>query len=83
MCKELGSTKNIVAGHDHVNNFSVEYQGIRLSYALKTGYGAYYDEDMAGASTVTVNKSGNAVVEHHFVDKSSLEPRSIPLVDIF
>ncbi len=83
VCKELGSTKNVVAGHDHVNNFSVVYQGIRLSYALKTGYGAYYDEDMAGASTVTVNKAGNAVVEHNFVDKASLQPRSIPLINIF
>ncbi len=83
MCKELGSTKNIIAGHDHVNNFSVEYQGIRLSYALKTGYGAYYDEDMAGSSTLTVNKAGNGVIEHHFVDKASLEPHSIPLIDIF
>ncbi len=29
---ELGSTKGIFCGHDHLNDFSVEYKGIRLTY---------------------------------------------------
>lgn len=29
---ELGSTKGIFCGHDHLNDFSVSYKGIRLTY---------------------------------------------------
>lgn len=29
---ELGSTKGIFCGHDHLNDYSVEYKGIRLTY---------------------------------------------------
>lgn len=29
---ELGSTKGIFCGHDHLNDFSVEYQGVRFTY---------------------------------------------------
>lgn len=29
---ELGSTKGIFCGHDHLNDFSVKYKGIRLTY---------------------------------------------------
>lgn len=30
----LGSTKGIFCGHDHLNDYSVEYKGIRLTYGL-------------------------------------------------
>lgn len=36
-CKELGSTKYIFCGHDHENNASVTYDGITMTYGLKTG----------------------------------------------
>lgn len=61
---ELGSTKNMVFGHDHVNNMSAVYEGIRLSFALKSGHGSYWSEDMMGASVVTVNSQGNASFSH-------------------
>ncbi len=68
VCKELGSTKNMVCGHDHVNNFSIPYEGIRLTYALKLGEGCYYDEDLIGGTTLTVNSAGNVDVEHHYLN---------------
>lgn len=40
---ELGSTKGMFCGHDHLNNFSVEYKGIRLTYGLTIDYLAYSD----------------------------------------
>ncbi len=83
VCKELGSTKNVICGHDHINNFSVMHEGIRLSYALKTGYGAYYDEDMVGGTYITVNSSGNAEIEHYFIAKNEVTPKRIPLIDLF
>ena len=37
----LGSTKEIFCGHDHTNNYSIEYKGIRLTYSLSMDYLAY------------------------------------------
>lgn len=42
---ELNSTKNVICGHEHKNNFSVLYRGVRLTYATKTGDGHDWVED--------------------------------------
>ncbi len=36
--RELGSTKGIFCGHDHYNNMSLEYEGIRLTYGMSIDY---------------------------------------------
>lgn len=38
---ELGSTQAIFCGHDHKNNFSLDYKGIRLTYGMSVDYLAY------------------------------------------
>lgn len=38
---ELGSTKAVFVGHDHYNNFSIDYKGIRLTYGMSVDYLAY------------------------------------------
>lgn len=38
---ELGSTKGVFCGHDHYNNFSVDYKGVRLTYGMSIDYLAY------------------------------------------
>ena len=40
---ELGSTKAIFCGHDHDNNFSIDYKGIRFTYGMSIDYLAYTD----------------------------------------
>lgn len=67
ICKELGSTKNIFAGHDHANNFQIYYEGIRLNYTLKTGYGAYYTEGLVGGTVISIDSDGSAYAEHIFM----------------
>lgn len=62
--KELGSTKDVICGHDHVNTFSTVYEGVRLSYALKTGLTAYYDENLQGASLLTIDENGETTFSH-------------------
>lgn len=64
VCQNLGSTKNIICGHDHINNFQAYYEGIRLNYALKTGYGSYWNSDLNGATMITVDSLGDAQVKH-------------------
>lgn len=39
--KEAGVTQAVFCGHDHINSFGVEYQGVILSYIESSGYGAY------------------------------------------
>ncbi len=67
VCKELGSTKNIFAGHDHANNFQIYYEGIRLTYTLKTGYGAYYTEGLMGGTVISIDSDGSAYAEHIYM----------------
>ena len=39
--QEIGGTQIVFCGHDHLNNFGVEYKGVLLSYIEPSGYGAY------------------------------------------
>ncbi len=66
LCKDLGSTKNIIFGHDHRNDSSIPYEGIRLTYAVKSGFGSYWEKDMIGGTTININSLGNASVNQHY-----------------
>ncbi|MEG2541200.1 MAG: metallophosphoesterase [Clostridia bacterium] len=66
--KAVGSTKNIIIGHDHVNNSSVLYQGVRLTYGMKTGDRCYADDDMNGGTVITMNSQGALSIAHHYVN---------------
>lgn len=39
--KELGSTKAVISGHDHINDFILSYQGVKLGYCESSGYSSY------------------------------------------
>lgn len=65
---ELGSTKNMVFGHDHVCNASILVDGVRLSYSLKLGKACYYEEGLQGASSLTIDSNGTATFAHHFAE---------------
>jgi len=64
---ELGSTKAMFCGHDHYNNLSVEYQGIRLTYGYSIDYlampGIEEDVEQRGATLITIDKQGNFTIE--------------------
>ncbi len=59
---ELGSTKNVIIGHDHINDYSLVYQGIRLTYGVKTGDKCYWTEDgtMNGGTKLTIGENGKS-----------------------
>ncbi|MFZ4616342.1 MAG: metallophosphoesterase [Rectinemataceae bacterium] len=52
--KRLGSTSEILSGHDHLNNISLLVEGIRLTYGTKTGPSSYHAADLLGGTLVTV-----------------------------
>lgn len=60
---KLGSTKAVFCGHDHYNNQSLEYRGIRLTYGYSIDYLAMpgIDRDTAqrGATLITVRRDGS------------------------
>ncbi|MBO5375169.1 MAG: metallophosphoesterase [Clostridia bacterium] len=65
--KELNHTKNVICGHDHVNCFSISYEGVRLTFALKTGPGCYWNEGLNGGTVVTISNDGKIEVKHEYV----------------
>lgn len=58
--KRLGSTKAMFCGHDHYNNLSIEYKGIRLTYGMSIDYlampGIEQDTEQRGGTVITLHK---------------------------
>lgn len=57
--KKLNSTVGVFAGHDHVNNSSITYDGVRLTFGTKTGIYDYYNADQQGGTLITISDGGN------------------------
>ncbi len=59
--KENG-LKAVFCGHDHYNNFSVEYKGVRLSYSYSIDYLAYAtianEQVQRGCTLITLKQDG-------------------------
>ncbi len=69
---ELGSTKTLVAGHDHVNNTVIPYRGVTFVYSLKAGPGCYWEPTLNGGTVLRIGKNGVKSVEHEYVDPEKL-----------
>lgn len=73
--KELGSTQGMFFGHDHLNNISLEYEGIRLTYSYTVDYLAYSEimkyGSQRGCTVITVSPSGefDCHAENYYQDK--------------
>lgn len=68
----LGSTKNIICGHNHVNNWVVNYNGVRFIFGTKTGCGSYWEPEINGGTVLHINENGVRSVNHEYVDISEL-----------
>ena len=70
--KKNGTLQAVYAGHDHVNDFCAEYDGIYLVYTQCTGYNVYSMEDRADwdekdchyGTTLTVLKPDGSLEFH-------------------
>lgn len=71
---DLGSTKGIFCGHDHYNNMSLEYRGIRLTYGMSIDYLA-----MPGIESDTKQRGAELITVH---EDSSWDLEQIPLTSI-
>lgn len=55
--KEVGHTKGVFVGHDHINDFYGQMYGITLGYGRATGYNTYGHEDfLRGARVFILDK---------------------------
>jgi 3',5'-cyclic AMP phosphodiesterase CpdA len=87
---ELDSTKGIFCGHDHFNNFSVEYKGIRLTYGKSIDYLAYVGihkiGTQRGCTMITYSPDGTFTCkpESYYQDKyvSQYEKEEVTMQDI-
>ena len=70
--KTAGVTHTVFCGHDHMNNFAVEYEGVVLSYIEPSGYGSYntgtklgYEEKdwLQGYTRLTLHADGSFSTE--------------------
>ena len=67
--KKMKSTKGVFVGHDHSNNTSIKYEGVRLTFGVKTGI---YDYNYQQGGTRITIKDGTAklVVEPIYSSQS-------------
>lgn len=56
--KEVGTTKSIFCGHEHMNNFSIVYEGVRMTYTLKVGMGSGFKPGFNGGTQINISDSG-------------------------
>ena len=72
---EAGSTDSMFCGHDHVNTYSVEYKGVRLTYGMSIDYLAYIGISKEGAqrgcTVITYSPDGSfdCKAENYYQDK--------------
>jgi predicted MPP superfamily phosphohydrolase len=57
---ELGSTKSVIAGHNHKNDFAVSYQGIELMHCVTSGFTTDGVDGVHGGTVCTIDKNGVA-----------------------
>ncbi len=71
----IDGKKGIFCGHDHVNTYSVDYKGIRLTYGMSIDYLAYGGIDklglQRGCTIITVKPDGSfdCKPENYYQDK--------------
>ncbi len=63
---ELGSTNAMFFGHDHINNFANEYEGVLFSYGVKATDRVYFDSDMLGGQTITIKNDHKVDIKQYF-----------------
>lgn len=62
--KKLPNLRYIFCGHEHLNNFSILWNGVRLTYTLKVGKGSGFRRRFNGGTVITVGDTGITSVAH-------------------
>lgn len=65
--KKAGNVTHLICGHEHMNDFSVIYDGIRLTYTLKVGKASGYQPGFNGGTVIKVSADGIKSIENVFI----------------
>ena len=87
---EQGSTQAVFFGHDHKNNFAMNYKGVQLTYSMSIDYlayiGIYKEGAQRGCTVIDVKPDGSFVskIENYYQDKyvSLYEKESVTMYDV-
>ena len=60
---EKNSTRGMYFGHDHVNNFIVNYKGVDFGYGIKATDRIYYSEKLLGGRVITIKEDHSLAYE--------------------
>lgn len=63
---EKGSTRGMYFGHDHINNYIVEYKGIDFGYGIKATDRVYYSDTLLGGRVITIKNDHSLVYEDYY-----------------
>ena len=64
--KAKGSTKAMFFGHDHINTFEADYEGVKFCYGIKSTDRIYFDEDLLGYQTVSIKDDNTLEIKRSF-----------------
>lgn len=89
--RALGSTQGMFFGHDHLNNVSLTYKGVRLTYGYTVDYLAYTGilkyGAQRGCTVITVTPDGSFICaqENYYQDKYTAknEKESVVMHDYY
>ena len=65
----------VFIGHDHLNNYSILYGGIRYTYGLKTGAYDMYNPETLGGTLISVTANGQFDVSHKYLNQQEMKDR--------
>lgn len=64
---DRGDIKDIVVGHDHINDYTGKYLGIRLSYDGGLSYDCYCHDDLRGGRVYEIEEINPADIKTYMV----------------
>lgn len=65
---ERGATTHVFVGHDHVNDFTVNYKGVTLTYGVKSSKQFYFDEQMIGGTVIKISPDAQVTIERQYTE---------------
>ena len=72
---KAANVEAVFVGHDHVNNYSIVYDGIRYTYGTKTGVYDYHNGSMVGGTLIRMIADGEFEVSHKYLDINEMTDR--------
>ena len=72
---KAANVEGVFIGHDHVNNYSIVYDGIRYTYGTKTGTYDYNNAALLGGTVIRVAADGLFEVAHTYLDQTEMANR--------